>query len=174
MFLSKDYVLGNELIEKMGIKIGNVSVAHKELEEVGNETDIIKLNNCSFLNKNSTMLPKNLTQGLNQYEFTDISKMLPMSYVLEEFKLNKAMLEKLLLESPIFQEKIKISGKNFIKFSDEFINNVSSAIIYVLNEQEKEECLKDESIDGFLKLGSNKYLTWYNVESFSTAPSEGF
>ena len=163
MFLSKNYVLGSELVEKMGIHIANISIARKKLETQGNVTDIIKMGNCTFLNKDSIMLPNNLKVGLNTYQFTDISNMLPSSYIIKEFKLNKKILNNLIENHDSFIKEISISKKQLTVFTPEFIKNLENTIPYMLNEAETMECYNTGSIDDYIKLDNNKYLTWYDI-----------
>lgn len=157
MFLEKTYVLGNEIAEKMGINIANISMLSKELENKGNLDDTIKLGNCTFINKESNYLPNNIKKALNNFEFECMSDKLPCRFVHQEFGISKAKL----IASGIVEKTIQISGKKFYVFDKEFILKTKGKVFYVLNEEETEICIEQNQIDGFVKLSNNKYLTWY-------------
>jgi|FLOH01.1.fsa_nt_gi hypothetical protein len=159
MFLSKDYILANELVEKMGIHIANISMLRNEFENVGNMTDIVKLNNCSFINTKSINLPNNIKNGIAKHTFTDVSDKLPMTFLRSEYDLSAADLRK----AGIITGDIKITDKKFFIFKQDFIEKVKGSIVYLLDDAETKECLEDGSIDGAIKITKNKYITWYKV-----------
>lgn len=157
MFKGKEFVLGNELTQKMGISIANVSMIRRELEAAGNVSAITSLNNCTFVDTTCKELPKFFKQGIANNTFTDLSNKLPVTFIEEEFKAT----EKELLRSGVVTEKIKIAGKNFYVFSDEFINSVKGKVVYTLDKEDKDLCLASGDIEGFIELSKNKFLTWY-------------
>ena len=163
MFLSKDYVLASELVQAMGIHIANISMLHAKLENESNSTDIIKQGNCSFINSNSPYLPKNIREGLYLREWTDVHNMLPTSYVKKEFEINNDTLDNLIENNSFFLGKYKVADKEFVKFSDEFVDLMQGSIPYILNEKATLECSQDGDIDGYTKLKKNHFLTWYKV-----------
>lgn len=157
MFLSKNYVLGNELVQKLGIHIANISMLANKLEEKNDYSTIIKLNNCNFINKNSHNLPNNISKGIRQYEFTDFSNKLPVTWLRSEYELTKVELE----NANLIQSEIKISTKRFFVFKDWFVELMHNKIAYTLNREEMEECLKNGDILGSIEINSNKFLTYY-------------
>jgi hypothetical protein len=156
MFLSTKYVLANELVQKMGIHIANISVIAKELED-NDYGHIIKMNNCNFVRKDSRHMPHNIQVGLLTNQFTDISDKLPCTWVKDEYEMS----EKELLKGDMIYGKVKIAGKNFYHFKPEFVKKMKRKIGYVLNEQETMECFNKGQIDGYTQINKDKYFTWY-------------
>jgi hypothetical protein len=156
MFLDKKYVLANELIEKMGINIANISTYYGQLKHLNN-CPIIKLNSVSFINKNSGLLPNKMKKTLEENKFTDMSNKLPCVYVNDYYGLSKVELEK----SGIIIEEVEILEKRFYIFTEEFVKKLKNKVPYVLNEEETISCYKRRQIDGYIELKTNKFLTWY-------------
>ncbi len=161
MFLSKDYVLANELVQNMQINIANISKLAKEFEMMDYYGDIIKMNNCTFLKKTSHRFPKNIKEGLLQYKFTDISNALPCRWVQSEYR----MTERELLLSGLLKENIKIAGKSFYVFSDEFVKTTTGKIGYTLDHKETQIANKNGDIEGYIQLSKNKFITWYSINN---------
>lgn len=157
MFLNKEYVLANELVQKMGINIANISMLKKQFEDNDDRYSIQSLNNCSFINKKATLLPKYIKDGLDSHEFTDMSDKLPCTWVKEEYQIT----EKELKQSNLVISKEKISGKQFYVFSPDFVKTMKNKIGYVLDEKETMKCYQLKQIEGYIKLKNNKYFTWY-------------
>lgn len=157
MFLSDNYILANELVQKMDIHIANISILKNNLERLNNTKDIISLKKCSFINKDSLMLPNNILVGIFSNEFTDISDKLPVTYVRSEFGITYKELQK----SGILLGKVKIAGKQFYHFTPEFVEKMKNKTVYILNKKETLECERNKDIDGYIQLGKNKFLTWY-------------
>ena len=159
MFLPKKFILANELVQKMDIHIANISIIRKELEEQGDSYTIQKLNNCNFVNTKSNKLPQNIRDGIRHNEFTDISNKLPVTYVRSEYPAT----ERELMKSGIVTDKVKIAGKTFYVFADDFVNSVKGCLGYVLNEDEYLQCKSNSTIDGAIQLKNNKYFAWYKI-----------
>lgn len=159
MFLDKKYVLANELVQKMGINIANISVLRKQYEYEDDLTTIVKMNNCNFLNSKSQKLPNNIRCGLSEHEFTDMSNKLPLTYVRSEY----GMTEKELLKSGLVLEKIKVGGKDFFVFNDEIVATMKNKIGYVLDKNDTSDCMKRGLIEGYVQLNKNKFFTWYSI-----------
>lgn len=157
MFLENNYILSNELVQKMNIHIANISMLKQDLENNGNVEDIIKMNNCTFINKNSRYLPKNIRIGILQNDFTDISDKLPCTYALEIFECNN----KEITTSGIVKEKISIAGKNFYVFTQKFIDTIQGKVVNVLDYDDTMDCYRDKQIDEYIRLSKNKFITWY-------------
>ena len=155
MFLSKQYVLANELVQKMGIHIANISMLMNGVDEYS--LDFIKMNNCTFIKRNSHKLPNNIKVGLSKFEFTDVSNILPCTWVRNEYELS----DKELMSSGVVKRKIKVAGKDFYEFTDEFVKKVGNKIGYTLNKEETMECFSRKQINGYVQMSKNKYLTWY-------------
>jgi len=159
MFLSKDYILSNELVKKMNIHIANISMLKQRIENSDNYNDILKMNNCTFINTKSLYLPKNIREGISANKFTDMSNKLPCTFVRTEYGIT----EKELMASGIIKEKVEVCDKDFYVFTDEFIEKTKGTVINILEEEDALDSYNDGSIDGYIKLSKNKYITWYKV-----------
>lgn len=162
MFLTKKYILANELVEKMQIKIANISILRKQFEDADDFVTVINMNNCNFIKSTSHKLPNNIQKGISDHKFTDFSNKLPCTWVHNEFSVN----EKEWFDSGIVIDKIVICKKKFYVFSDDFISKVNNCVPYVLNKAETEECLRKNQIDGSIQLSKNKFMTWYNPRNY--------
>lgn len=157
MFLNKNYILANELVEKMNINIANISILKKQYEDEDDNTTIVKLNNCSFIKGNSYKLPNNIRIGIDSFEFTDMSDKLPCSY----FKSEYGFSDKEIMNSSIVYQKVNVSGKQFYQFDPEFVKKVKNAVMYPLDKKETDECYSKGQIAGYVQMAKNKFLTWY-------------
>lgn len=156
MFLSKKYVLVNELIDRMNINMANASGLIRELDRLGDTTTVVNIGYCNFI-KDSQNLPRNFRDALRD-SFTDISQMLPCSFVKSELNLT----EKEFLDFGL-GTKVTIAKKDFFKFSDSLYKKLKNSIPYVLSKAETDDCSNRGLIDGFIKLDDNRYLTWYKI-----------
>lgn len=156
MFLHKKYILANELVQKMGIHIANISMFSKQFED-NDYGHIIKMNNCTFINTQSPHLPNNLEAGILKNNFTDMSDKLPVTWVKDEYEVT----ERELLKSGIIYGVVTVAGKKFFHFKPDFVKKMYRKIGYILDEAETMECHKNGDILGYIKLSKNKYFTWY-------------
>lgn len=156
MFLNKKYILANELVEKMGIHIANISMLMKEYEDTDNGT-FVKMNNCTFINSNDATLPNNIKIGMQNNQFTDMTNKLPCTFVRSEYEIT----EKELFKSGMVTKKVEVAGKDFYEFAPEFVEKMKYKIGYVLDEVETMECYRKNQILGYTQLSKNKYFTWY-------------
>lgn len=156
MFLKKNYILANELVQKMGIHIANISMLAKDHEDDDSGT-FIKMNNCTFVNKASSNLPNNFKHACMIHEFTDMTDKLPCTFVRAEYEVT----EKELFKSGMVIEKIEVAGKDFYRFAPEFVQKMKYKIGYVLDKAETDSCMSKGQIDGYIQLGKNKFFTWY-------------
>jgi len=159
MFLPQKFILANELVQKMGIHIANISILRKEFESHDDVYTIQKLNNCNFINTQSHKLPKNIREGIEQNDFTDLTDKLPVTFVRAEY----AATERDFVKSGIITDKIKIAGKPFYVFDPEFVSNVRGCVGYVLNHEDYLHCYSKSTIDGAIKMKNNKYFVWYKI-----------
>jgi len=157
MFLDSNYVLGNELVQKMDIHIANVSMVARNLEKVGNYEDIVKLGNCTFINKKSLFLPKNIVRGIITNDFTPMYNKLPCTYVHQEFQTSQAKL----LNSNFIKGIVEVSGKKFYEFEDKFIEDIHEKVLNILDREDALDCFDNGDILGYVELSKNKFLTWY-------------
>jgi hypothetical protein len=157
MFLNQNYILANELIQKMDINIANISVLVSHYEDCDDYTTMYKMNNCTMINTASHKLPKNLREAIAANKFTDITNKLPCTFVKSEYEFT----EKELTESKIVIDKIEIAGKKFFVFDRDFVEKVKNKIVYALNATETMECFRKKQIEGYIQVSKNKYLTWY-------------
>lgn len=159
MFLKKEYILANELVEKMDMHIANISMLRNELEAKDNYDDLKKVNNCTFINTKSPFLPNNINVALSENTFTDMTDKLPATFLRTEFNLSPEDLEK----AGVIEGEVEIAGKKLIQFKPDFVKNVEGSVMYMLSEDEAKECLEDGSIDGMIKITKAKCITWYKV-----------
>lgn len=155
MFLSKKYILANELVQEMGIHIANISMFTKNLAE--HDLTAIKMGNCTFLNSNSVTLPKNITTAVLLNSFTDMSDKLPCTWVKSEYELR----EKELFKSGLVIDKVTIANKHFYVFAPEYAKKFKYKVPYILTEKEKNYCYINNQIDGSIQLGKDRFFSWY-------------
>lgn len=149
--LNNKSILSNELVQKMGIHIANISMLESP--------NIVKMGNCNFLQPDDLFLPKNIKQFIrsNINSFTNLENMLPCKFARDELEVS----EKQLLHSGIVEKIVEVSGKQFYKFSDDFVKRIHKKVLYVLDKEDFEDCLKSKSITDYIELAKNKYLTMY-------------
>lgn len=164
MFLSNRHVLANELVQKMDINIANISILKKKLEDQGDLSTLKQMNNCTFIYTKSPRLPKYIQNGLNGDNFTDVSNKLPCTYVKKEYECS----EREIMRTGLIERKETIAGKKFYVFKDEFVKSMEGKIAYVLDEAETLNCYRNGDIEGYMKLGKDKYLTWYKASWVDT------
>ena len=157
MFLNKKYILSNELVDKMGIHIANISMIRQQFEDNNDFGSIVKMNNCSFINITCNHLPNNIKNGILNNTFTDMSDKLPCTFVKSEYNVT----ENELFRSGIVIDKVTIASKDFYVFNQEFIKKMRNKLGYVLNKKELDECIKNNEIDGFEQISKNKFFVWY-------------
>lgn len=157
MFLDKNYVLANELVQKMDIHIANISMIKKQFEGTDDMKTIISMNNCTFIKSNSPKLPRNIREGIKSHTFTDVSNKLPCTYLRTEYPLSVRNWEK----AGVINDKVKIAGKDFFEFTDDFVNKTRGKIVYILNEEETMDCFRKNQIEGYIQASKNKFITWY-------------
>lgn len=157
MFLNKNYILGNELVEKMEISIANISNLRKKFENNNDLDTIVKIGNCSFINSVSKKLPTNIKFGIRSNIFTNVSDKLPVTWVNKEFNSNEEELQ----DCGIVIDTCKISGKQFYIFEPKFVKEMKGRIGYILDKEETFQCYEKNQIKGYIELSKNKYFTWY-------------
>lgn len=147
--LNSKHILSNELVQKMGIHIANISMI--------DSPNIVKMGNCNFLCADDLYLPKNIKKFILQNEFTNLENSLPVNYVKAELGVS----EKQLFDSKIVSSVQEIAGKKFYKFTDDFISRIHKKVLYILDKEDWSDCLRDKQITDYVKLNNNKYLTMY-------------
>lgn len=158
MFLSENYILANELVSKMNVNIANVSMIRQKFEDENDLTTIIKMNSCNFIKSNSSKLPQTFQRSINSNTFTDFTNKLPCTWLKEEFNVT----EREWFNSKIVTDKVKLYGKEFYVFSEDFIKKVKNRILYVLDKEETQKCYQNNQIEGYIQLSNNKFMTWYD------------
>ena len=83
--------------------------------------------------------------------------MLPCKFARDELDVS----EKQLMQTGIVEKIVEVSGKQFYKFSDDFVKRIYKKVLYVLDKEDFEDCLKSKSITDYIELSKNKYLTMY-------------
>jgi len=157
MFLDNKFILGNELVQKMGIHIANISMLRKSFEHNDDLYSVLKLNNCNFINTKAMNLPNNIKKGIEEHEFTDMSDKLPITWVLGELNCT----ERNLINAGIVIDKVTVAGKKFYVFDRAFVDTIGKSIPYILNAEENERLVKGSFIKGSIQLSKNKFLVWY-------------
>jgi len=164
MFLSKNYVLANEVVQHAGIHIANVSNMIKLLEDA-NESEgvVVKYGNCTFINRDA----KNITNSFKEYiktpglKLTDFSDKLPITYVQTVLGVSFEILQESFGVNGFDLGEIVIAGKRFAIFPKSFVTLTKGKILYVLSKEDYISCLNNGDIQGGFALNSKKYLTWY-------------
>jgi hypothetical protein len=164
MFLSNDYVLSNEIVEKSGIHIANISMGIKQLEDADSKSgSVVKYGNCTFLNKQAKTLPTYLKNYIHNplWTFTDFSDKLPVTYLQAELGVPfKDIQEGFKRDGTDISVK-DIAGKQFAVFPKEFVEKMKDSTWYILSEEDFNECLNAGDIDGGFKVKKGKFLSWY-------------
>jgi hypothetical protein len=159
MFLHEKYILGNELVQKMGIAIANISMMRKKFEHDDDLYSVQKMNNCTFINKRARNLPNYIKEGIRNNTFTDMSDKLPVTYVKSEFQATEIQFK----NAGIITGTVTISGKHFYVFSPDFVARVKNCVPYILNEAETNQARREGNIIDAIKLSNDRYFTWYAV-----------
>jgi hypothetical protein len=167
MFLNSNYVMASELTQKMDINISNISMIHKKFKDEENYSSIVKMGSSLFIDKTAE-LPKYIRLGIDKYDFTDISCMLPSGYVQSEFNLVPKEITKLIQDCTVseFVGSCRITDKLMIQFSKEFVEKIKDYVVYPLNYNDTIECLINGDIKDCIELTKNKYLTWYDARGY--------
>lgn len=147
--LNNKHILSNELVQKMGIHIANISMI--------DSPNILKMGNCNFLSPDDLHLPKNIKTFIRNNEFTVLENMLPTKYAKEELGIS----EKQMFDTKIVSSIETVAVKKFYKFSDDFISRIKNKVLYILDKDDFSDCLNNNQITDYVKLNNNKYLTMY-------------
>lgn len=157
MFIEEKFILAHELVQHIGVGIGNISMLRKEYVSSGDYYTILKLGSCIYVNSESKKLPQQYRDAIRDNEFTSMRNKLPVSHV----KLNINATQGLLTKGGMIDGIITISGKRFYVFKDEIVSRIGSHIPYILNYDETMNCKKNNQIIDYIKLTSNRYFVWY-------------
>lgn len=152
----KDYVLGAEVAVLGGFHIANISMLFKELPLVEG-VDYLKFGGITLLNKKSLIYPKYIKEIIDSDKVTDLSDLVPLTFFKETLENNMKLVKKKF-------ESVKICGKQFVEITDEELKRVfmeDSIVLSVVNNDEIEELVSDNYIDGYIKLSEKASLTWY-------------
>ena len=164
MVFTKNHVMSVEFAKKAAMDMSNISMAKKELEELGNFTCIMKIGQGTYINKKSTMLPKYIREGLTKHTFSNLENKIPITYLEKTWDIKKLDLKSLLHTNPEIVKGIStIEGVEFIEFNVHFANLLDVVIPYILSRKEFFDCHKKGLLDGHVELNSGKYLVWYYV-----------
>ena len=154
MFLGGEYILANELVQKMGINIANISMLLPELDD--DYGTMIKLNNCTMIKGNSRRLPENIKNGISANTFTDMSNKLPCTFTRNEYEIT----EKELIKGGIITGKVKVAGKEFYEFTNDFVQKTKNKIVFTVDEDEAIQRFNNNEINEFIQVGKNKFIIW--------------
>lgn len=163
MFLTDNYILSSEFIDRTGIHVAYISKVIKLLEDDNDSTTIIKMNACNFIKSNSGKLPNNIQKAIIKETaikpFYNFSNKLPVHWLKQEYNVT----EKEWFKSGIVEDKVTIHGKIFYVFSDDFIRRTKNCICYVLDKEETQKCTQNGQIENSIQLSNNKFMTWYKL-----------
>lgn len=147
------YFLANELTDKLGIHIANISMFIKNIKD--DEIDnILKLGNCTFIKKDFNKLPKALLKGVHLC--TELNNVLPRSWFKEDLDVTDKELEKCNIATII-----EIAGRKFYQFTNKFAEEINGKVLYILDKSDTESCSRNGEINGYVQLSKNKFLVWY-------------
>jgi len=162
MFLTKDFILANEIVQKANIHIANISNFLNHLEETNNKAGISKkMGNCSFINNTSPFLPHNIKEYIDGFEYTDMSDKLPSTFLASEFELSSDKILQGFNKVGYDVHEEVIAGKRFLVFPLNFIEAFEGKTWYILDYEEAVDCFDNEDIEDFFPLYKNKMFCWY-------------
>lgn len=160
MFLSNDFVLGNELHEKMNFSKSVISIARAELADKGFHDTIIKLAGTTAVNINDHRLPK-YVQPSKDISFTRLTDRLPIAYLRNEVGFDEDTLKR------IGGREEVVSNVRLWVFEPEFVETIhkrnKNTVFCDLTKDEYEKYSKNGSIVSAVKVKNNRYLGWYFV-----------
>jgi hypothetical protein len=117
--------------------------------------DYLKFGGITLLNKKSLNFPKNIENILWRKDNTDLSDLVPYTYM-------KDILDNTIKGIESKYEPVTIYNKKFIRPKDELKVLLYPTVIKVVVPADEIEELEDDNlIDGKLKLSKSKYLVWY-------------
>jgi len=172
------YVLGSELAEKGNFHIANISMLINE-EWMQEGIDYKKFGGITLLHTECLVLPAYIQKVIDEQELSDLSGLVPKSFVKSELSeyfededkvvYNSAGLEDV---QPVITknyinkikgmfEDVMVSKKSFVKISDDklalaFADRKNRAIMDVDDFPEA-----NEYVDGYIELTNDKVLAWF-------------
>lgn len=153
IYFTEDHVLGTEVAEIQQIATSYISNLKSDR--------IMKVGNCPILSKSDNNLLPKIRKTVLGTEVTSLKDKMCLSY----FKSEYGMSDEQILNSIATDIEI-ISGKKFIKFTDEFLdkikqrNNIDN-LIYACDAKEFKELQQEDIIKYYYKLNDKKYLIIY-------------
>ena len=159
MLLNNDYVLSDEVVNKVKCTRSLISNIIRHLEDSGDMSSVIKMGQFTFLKRSSDKFTKKINETLQDDDYTDMYNKLPKPYFDREYNIKESEL----LKTDIIKGTTKICGKKFYVFNDWFINKMKKKVMYILDDAETNSCTINKQIDGHIKLSKNKNLTWYSL-----------
>lgn len=165
MFLNKDYYLSAEIADVLDKHIATFSSWYNEHPDLVDSNLIIKYGQNVFLHKNLPLFSDRIRSKLREHKFTDFSKLLPLSYILNEFKGNRLFIEKRgvgdIVTLKFKTDKEKTYSRDFIKFRDEIYNKLKGKTLYFANDETMKEDLQSDPDITFVQIAKNSYIGAY-------------
>jgi len=152
----KDFVLGTEIAREGKFDIANISMVIKGFDLVEG-SEYLKYGGVTLLNRTCPRIPLNVMKVMYSDKMSDLSEYLPFNYFMDLMENQTRMIKDKF-------EIVKVSGKKFIKVTDENLNEVlmnDKLVKYTVDAEEIPELVNKKYIEGHLKLSNKKYLTWY-------------
>jgi len=157
MFLNEKFILGNELVQQIGIHIANISMLRSKYVHGDDKYTIIKMNDCTFINTHANKLPRNIKDAVKEHEFTPMYNKLPATYVNTHIQATKRQLTK----CGMIEDEVLVAGKRFYVFNDEVVERIGAHVPYILTHDETMSCKENNQIIDYIKMTNNRYFTWY-------------
>lgn len=161
MILDERYVLVNEICEKNNVAMSNFSpLASDDILIESNA--VIKSGGTTVIDKTSGLLPNYIYELANSHQYTDLTGLMPVNILKEEFYLNDTQIEKL-------GELVDIKGetftKKFFRPSEEILKVFCNPklVVYPLNNIEIQEDYAKDLISKkqFKQIDAKTFLVWY-------------
>lgn len=150
----KNYFLANEVTDRLGISIANISSPNL-LYRKDDESVWVKRGNCIFNSiYNIDHLSKNTQEFIRNNKLMDCSKLIPVSFLMQEFNTTELTLR-------IFGNVEYRFGKKLLflnKFGDKIFNKKINDVLPI---KECEELKASGDIEDFIKLNRTEALYYY-------------
>ena len=150
----KNYFLANEVTERLGISIANISSPNL-LYRKDDENVWVKRGNCIFNSLyNIDHLSKNTQSFIRNNELMDCSKLIPVSYLVQELKTNELNLQ-------IFGKIEFKYGKKLLflnSFGDKIFNKKINDVLPI---EDCKELKNSGDIEDYIPLNKKDALYYY-------------
>ena len=161
MILDERYVLVNEICEKNKVAMSNFSPLASDDMLIEAES-VIKSGGTTVIDKTSGLLPNYIYELANSHQYTDLSGLIPINVIKEDFYLNDAQLERL---GEVIDIKGETFTKKFFKPNEDILKVFCNPklVIYPLNNIEIQEDYAKDLVakKQFKQIDAKTFLVWY-------------